>query len=435
MKRKHGHRHQSKKHRHPLTIEWRQLTVRGGPSERGMQHGEQLSTELRRVFYVLPFLVAKMFNIQIEEYYKICKREVSDTVKNHFPEFYEELRGICHGAASKGVHFTIDQLVAWNAFHSMFEYLNPRKHVNQRCSAFIATGDATAHGNIVMAHNTHCDMVSGSLCNIVMYVIPDKGFPFLMQTCPGFICSASDFFISSTGIVGCETTICMANYFPHFRGNYPFFCRIRNAMQYGNSLDEYAHIMITKNAGDYPCSWLFGDTRTNEIMRCELGLKITSVKRTKNGIFHGMNSAMDPQLRTLETNDRFHNNILHSQGARHKRLKQLLYKTYFGKITVAIAKRVLRDHYDMSTKTNHPSNLTVCNHSYESEPYNRPHGAQDGKVVDTNLARQMSFWGIFGSSCGKAFSVKDYVQHHPVNQEWEPYLANYPKGAWQLIKG
>ena len=388
------------------------------------------------MFFVLPFLVHKMFNIQLVEYERICKREIFPTIQNDFPEFFQELLGICHGAKSMGIHFTIDQLVAWNSFHSMFEYLNPRKHnVIQRCSAFIATGKATEHGDIVMAHNSHCDLVSGSLHHIVMYVIPEKGYPFIMQTCPGYICSASDFFVSSTGIVGCETTICMAKYFPHFRGNYPFFCRIRNAMQYGNSLDAYADIMTTKNAGDYPCSWLFGDTRTNEIMRCELGLKIMSVKRTKNGLFHGMNSAMDHQLRTKETNDKGHNDIHTSQGARNKRLKALLYKKYYGKINCAVAKTILRDHYDMSTKTFHPSNLTVCNHSYESDPIYRPHAAQDGKVVDTALARQMSFWGIFGSSCGKAFSVKKYIQSNPTNQDWEPYLANYPKSHWEVIRG
>ena len=81
----------------------------------------------------------------------------------------------------------------------------------------------------------------------------------------------------------------------------------------------------------------------------------------------------------------------------------------------------------------HPSNRTVCNHSYEGVSQ-RPHGAQDGKVVDTDMAQKMEFWGIFGSSCGKAFSKKQYINEQPMNRDWEPHLVDYPKGVWEIIR-
>jgi hypothetical protein len=328
------------------------------------------------------------------------------------------------------VQCTVDQLIAWNAFLSMYELLRPGKS-HQRCSAFIATGNATAHGDIVMSHNTHCDMASGSLYNVIMHVVPTSGYAFVMQTAPGMVCSGTDFFVSASGILGCETTISYAKYHPQFRGNHPYFCRIRQAMQYGHSLDDYAKIMTTKNAGDYPCSWLFGDTRTREIMLCEVGLRVHNVQRTKNGVFFGMNSAMSKRLRDEETMDTTHTNVKYSTGARHRRLKTLLFKRHYGHITCAVAKEIIRDHYDEDRRVHRPSNLTVCNHAYREA--SMPHAAIDGKVVDSEMAKNLQFWGLFGSSCGTPFSIKDYVEVNPRYKAWMPYLTNIPRHAWTVV--
>lgn len=134
-----------------------------------------------------------------------------------------------------------------------------------------------------MAHNTHTNFADGQLHNIIMNVIPSSGHPFVMQTSAGYIASGTDWFICSTGMIGCETTIGDINYTPRF--GVPYFCRIRQAMQYGKTLDDYEQIMDKKNAGDYACSWLFGDINTNEIMLYEIGLKEKNVQRTKNGVF------------------------------------------------------------------------------------------------------------------------------------------------------
>ena len=44
-------------------------------------------------------------------------------------------------------------------------------------------------------------------------------------------------------------------------------------MQYADSIDEWAEIMVKNNSGAYANSWLLGDIRTGEIARLELGLK------------------------------------------------------------------------------------------------------------------------------------------------------------------
>ena len=117
-------------------------------------------------------------------------------------------------------------------------------------------------------------------------------------------------------------------------------------MQYCNTLDDYESLMLKNNAGDYPCSWLLGDMNTNEIMILELGLNHHNKKITKNGIYYGMNSVMDPKMRVLETNDISHKDNNESSGSRNLRLRYLLFDKYKGKLNVSNAKTVLSDHYD-----------------------------------------------------------------------------------------
>ena len=424
---------------------WKIASISGTAYERGYSHGVQLYKELRQVVRFLPFLVKMDFQTTLDEYVKRCSKLFETMLISQYREYYEELEGIHKGAASKGVHISVNTLIAWNAFLSMYgEYGKgtPENKTNNvisptgRCSAFIATGNATEHGDIVMGHNTHCNFALATLSNIILYVYPDKGHAFCMQTCAGLLCSSMDWFVCDNGMIGCETTIYGIKYKPVFGS--PYFCRIRDCMQYRNSLDEYADTMLLSNAGDYACSWLFGDTRTGEIMLCEIGLYRHNIQKTKNGAFYGMNSAIDESLRRLETNDVFHDNIQHSIGARNIRFEQLLFTKYKNRINISNAKRILADHYDVFEDRIHPGVRTICKHTeLSNDPLIKtkyyPQGAVDGKVINTAMARRMSFWGKFGSSCGIGFHKRDYLAKHPEYAEWREYLSDLPVQPWTRI--
>jgi hypothetical protein len=287
-----------------------------------------------------------------------------------------------------------------------------------------------------MAHNTHSDYATGSLANIVMRIVPANGHSFVMQTFAGYIASATDWFLCDTGIIGCETTISGIKYQPQF--GTPYFCRIREAMQYGETLEEYAEIMLKNNAGDYACSWLFGDINRNQIMLCEIGLNISNIQTTTDGVFYGMNSAMDFELRTLETTDQTFNDLGNSSGSRNARLDALLNGKYYGKIDVEIAKRVISDHYDSNLNRVIPSSLTVCKHS-DLDPGSGkrypfyPWGCVDGKVTSSSMAKKLEFVGRYGAACGIAFSVKKYLKAHPEYEEWRPVLRDMPTYKWTML--
>lgn len=415
---------------------WTVFEMRGNPYERGYAHGRLLWKEMGRVVKSLPFIVKNNYETSLANYLKVCKKHIFYTVRRDFPEIYEEILGISAGAKSMGVSISAEVLIAWNATHCM----NPlfKKKDSEHCSAFIATGSATENGDIVMAHNTHSDFLMGQLYNIIAYVYPTEGYPFVMQIAPGFVASGSDWFVCSTGIIGCETTISDINYVPKFGA--PFFCRLRQAMQYGKTLDDYTRIMLKNNAGDYACSWLFGDINTNEIMLFELGLEKHNIKRTVDGLFYGMNSAFDFELRNTETDDNNFQDLTTGPGSRNYRLDTLLNKEYYGKINTENAATVISDHYDSFLNKQIMNKRSICRHSeLDSEGTEKrkpftPSGCTDGKVVNSKMAKTLSFIGRFGSSCGRTFSVKEHVKKHPEYNEWSKYLENFPHYKWTKIQ-
>ena len=180
---------------------WKKIHVYGDPYEIGYAHGYLLSKELKRSYKIMEFLVKNDFKITMKKYIETCKRLLFNIIKSKYPDIFKELQGISDGAKIKGVKVSLDFLIASNSYMSLYEYFTGKSM--ERCSAFIACGDATENNDIVMAHNTHTDFGTGQLLNIVMIVTPSNGIEFTMQTSPGFVASSSDWFITKAGIVGC----------------------------------------------------------------------------------------------------------------------------------------------------------------------------------------------------------------------------------------
>jgi hypothetical protein len=398
---------------------WITVKVSGSYYDMGYQHGSILRKQIEKAKEVMKSLVKTNYKISLSDYVSKCVSLVKET--DEWKNIFDELRGICDGCSSA---MTLDELIAWNMYLSMDEILNKSLVKGpQRCSAFIATGSKTVDGKILMAHNTHCDYASGFISNIVMHVKPSapNTFPFVMQTLPGLVCSSTDWFISESGIIGCETTISKINYIPDFEKGVPYFFRIRKVMETGKTLDDYVSIMLEQNAGDYACSWLFGDINSGEIMRFELGKKTHGIDRTKDGIFYGMNSAFTPELAKKETNDTELNDPTSINGSRNVRLNELLNAK---KLDLKYAKKILADHYDCGEKTFRKGMRGICKHKEceKGEDY-KIAGTVDGKVTNATMARKLKFIGRMGSSCGRVF-LKKYYPNVP------DCVDNMPKYKW-----
>jgi hypothetical protein len=261
---------------------WKYISIKGKPKERGYAYGFLCANNFKEIQKTLKFLMLESYGMEWDFFIKEISLDFKELTERDFKEFYEEMEGITEGCIANGCKTTIDEIIAWN-FYCSIPYWYSSKSDNRvgkegggskdKCSAFIAVGDWTEDGKIVCAHNSFCDYIDGQFSNIILDMNPSEGHRFIMQTSPCWIWSGTDFFVTARGIIGTETTI--GGFIPYEK-KFPIGYRIRKAMQYGNSLDEYCEILLHENSGDYANSWLFGDTNTNEILRIELDLNITT---------------------------------------------------------------------------------------------------------------------------------------------------------------
>jgi hypothetical protein len=432
---------------------WVYVSIKGDPRERGYAYGKLVAKDMKQVRTILDFIIYTDYGVKWDFFIEAAKKYFSPKIQEFFPEFYEEMAGFAEGAS-----MSIDEVVAWNNYFVLTEswWANmPEEEAiavkgsvvsnvssskeggaAERCSAFIAVGDWTADGKIVCAHNNFSNFIDGQLAKYVIDLKPTKGNRMLMMGFPGWIWSGTDFFVTSAGIIGTETTI---GGFIAYKPEMPISCRIRNAMQYGNTLEDYERMLLDGNSGDYANSWLFGDTNKNEIMRIELGLRFHNTERTKNGYFIGFNAPYDPRIRNLECVHTGMDDIRRHQGARKVRLADLM-DVYKGKLNIDAAQKIMADHYDVYLNKEIPCSRTCCAHyeldareymSDQSRPKPfQPRGALDGNVVDTNMAKAMSFSLRWGNSCGMPFDKNKFCNENRVWDYLRPYLEDRPQQPW-----
>jgi len=432
---------------------WSYVSVKGTPKERGYAYGKLIETDMKEVKRILNFIIYNDYGVKWDFFIDAAKKYFSVKIQDMFPEFYEEMVGFAEGA-----NMDIHEVVAWNNYFTLTESWwanmpeeeslivkgsNPSSMsssreggAKERCSAFIAVGDWTTDGKIVCAHNNFSNFVDGQFAKFVLDITPTKGNRMLMLGFPGWIWSGTDFFVTSAGILGTETTI---GGFIAYENNVPISCRIRNAMQYGNNLDDYERLLLDGNSGDYANSWLFGDTNKNEIMRLELGLRFHNTERKTNGYFIGFNAPYDPRIRNLECVNTGIDDIRRHQGARKVRLTDLM-DEWKGKLNVSVAQQIISDHYDVYLNKENPCSRTCCAHyeldgrEYMSDPSRpkpyQPRGALDGNVIDTAMAKKMSFSIRWGNSCGLPFDANKFCSENRVWEYLLPYLHDRPTQPW-----
>jgi len=418
---------------------WIFIHIEGEPYERGFQHGYLIADELKETLRTNWFLA------------EWCTGEDSDFFIQHSNdmflskidgEYVEEMKGIADGATKAGYTISYEEILAWNSLTELLDYWWPTvvgemPLKNDKCSAFIANGDYTEDGKIVMAHNTWNLYAAGQHVNIILDIKPNDGYQILMQSAPGLIDSSTDYFITSSGIIGTETTI--GGYSGFDPDGVPEFMRERKAMQYADTIDEWVKIMQEGNNGAYANSWLLGDINVNEIARFEQGLKYDSVERTKNGFYAGYNVANDLKIRNQECSEASYSDIRTPMGARRVRWNQLIEENK-GSIDIEMARVFLADHYDVYLQEENMCSRNICGH-YDLDPMQywperlpyAPQGCVDGKVVDSNIAGDMKMWARWGSSCGTSFDANEFIDLHPQYDWLEGYLIDRHSHEWTIF--
>src|SRR5579884_2178105 len=408
---------------------WIVLHIEGKPYERGYQHGHLLAPEIAAAVRCGAALQSPKAP---EEGWRITRTLMNALFERHYaPEYLEEMKGIAAGAAAAGARFDhrpidlvdIIALNCWPELDSLNAALDatpnglegkrfPKPQPDARpatkemhCSAFAASGPATRDGKIVFGHITMFGLYPSLFYNVWLDVKPEKGHRVLMQTYPGGIQSGMDYYMNDAGLLVCETTLAQT----HFNiDGLSVASRIREALQYADSIDRAVDILKQSNNGLYTNEWLLADTKTNEIAMFELGTYKSKLYRSSRdewfggtrGFYWGCNNTKDLDVR-LETIPGVHarpGNMVWTPSPRDKKWVEL-YRKYNGQIDADFGKL-----------------------AFTTPPIAAYHSL-DAKFTTTALAKDLKTYALFGPPLGRTWEPTQFERqlypeirplvHHP----------------------
>lgn len=405
---------------------WNYVHLEGSPRDIGYQHGCLLAAETDESIRALKHDVGATKWTQ----YRGVARQLFWTRLD--PEYRDEIEGISEGLRSKGFNIDAQEILAYNSHIEIGGYCLPARKAKQTharlrsfapmaCSAFVATGSATADGKIVMGHNLWWGYLMGQRWHVLLDIKPEKGNRVLMDALPGFIHSGSDFAINSAGILITETTI--GGFMGFDEKGLPEFMRMRKAVQYANSLDEAVKLFRVGNNGGYANTWLLGDTKTNEIGKLELGLKNVIFYRSSDGAYTGANYPEDEKLAREECEPGAYDNP--SSKGRRIRWQKVISQNK-GKITAEMGKTFLADTFDELQHKVAVSGCTLCGRGGGG-------GAVNTKVVSSDMARSMTIWARRGFTDGTAMTAAHLCAQEQGMKRLLPYLKDIDSYPWELF--
>jgi hypothetical protein len=418
--------------------------LEGTPSQIGFQHGSLLADKIADLVNVYKIENLHRTKRDWQFYREAGKKILWPHVEK---EYREEMEGIARGVQSKGYKLDLWDIVALNGEIELSQYYVPWLDKNThamnapdnrpegRCSAFVATGSYTRDHKIVIAHSNWSGYAEGERWTMIFDIVPAHGYHILMDGEPGVITSDDDFGINSAGLMITETTI--TDFVGWDSDGIPEFVRSRKAMQYANSIDEYAAIMRKGNNGGYANDWLIGDRKTGEIAYLELGLKNTPMWRTKDGYFVSSNFARDPKLIKEETPGFDYNDLSTTENARRISGEKMM-KDNKGKIDPELAEAFLSAHFDSYTGKEAADQRSLCGHvdtvkegipEWDWGTY-YPGGAVTGQLADSDMAEHMSVIARAGHPCGEDFHAAPFLKEHPAYDYLKPVLKDMIAGPW-----
>lgn len=402
---------------------FRYVQVSGSPTEIGYQHGSMLSDLIPISLSAYGHATERSYGFDWAQV-----RRQGMTYWTYVPvEQREEMQGIADGASENGARNPLGgpvdvwDILALNAIWDIWwraeppgdiwwwlpfnsDLPQPASETPHHCSAFVATGDATADGGFVLAQSLWMPYFLSPAFAIYIDIIPDEGHRIFMEVTAGMIWSGTEFYTNSAGMVIAETTLGTG---PYRWLGVPSFVRLRKAVQYASSIDDFKDIMLENTNGAYCGDYLLADSKTNEVAILELGSREWELKRTMNGFLPSCNYPWDPEVAA---------EMGATQGWEHGcyprwvRWEQISDRDY-GTVDVFKGMEYLGDHYDTVEEEINPCSHTLCGHVENASGY--PHGSLDGKVTNRTMAQRMEIWSRFGHSCGEPFLVDVHAQEHP----------------------
>jgi hypothetical protein len=419
---------------------WIVLHIEGEPYERGVQHGRLMAPEIAA--HVRCFATVTSPKSPPDGWHQIRTLTNALFLRRYHKEYLEEMKGIADGASAAGARFDgrpidvvdVAALNGWPEIMTLDSALGATSNGLEagrwsqerpaavtapkpmRCSAFAATGPATADGKIVFGHITMFSLYPSNFYNVWLDVKPSKGHRVFMQTYPAGIQSGLDYYYNDVGLMVCETTLAQTKF--DITGM-ALASRIRQALQYADGIDQAVAILKEGNNGLYTNEWLLGDAKTNEIAMFELGTHKTRLYRSSKGdwfggtegFYWGCNNTKDLEVRletVASTEGRPADAVFHPSDRDRKWLE--LYDKYKGKMDVSFGKV-----------------------AFTTTPLAAYHSV-DAKYTTTDMCRDLKTWALFGPPLGRTWQPtfeerQRYPEVQPlVGNPWTVLHAGPPEG-------
>ncbi|RLE36314.1 MAG: hypothetical protein DRJ61_01105, partial [Acidobacteria bacterium] len=210
---------------------WIFVHIEGEPFDRGHQYGSLVSGEIAEYIRKLGVLA----NGDDPEAGWEGLRFQADAIflRKYDDEYLTEMKGIADGAAAAGAEawgrtvdyrdiVTVNSVIDLGQWHNALKatpnsltgqaFIAPDEEMavdldQHKCSAFAATGPATAGGQVVFGQIFMWGGFAGVHWNVICDVEPSTGHRLVYQTFPGGIHSSADFYLNEAGIVFGETTV------------------------------------------------------------------------------------------------------------------------------------------------------------------------------------------------------------------------------------
>jgi len=381
---------------------WIFVHVEGRPYERGRQYGELVAEEIAE--YIKKLSISESAKDPAGGWAALRLLADATMLRGFDEEYLTEMRGIADGAAKAGakvegrpvdlldivtVNSAVDIGQLRGALRATPHALSGRSFLaaedelavpdrTHKCSAFVATGPATADGRVVFGQIFMWAGYTGVHFNILLDVDPADGHRLVYQTFPGGIHSGTDFYMNKAGIVFGETTVAQT---PFDASGTPQSNRARKAAQYASSIDDVVRILSQRNNGLYTNDWPIANVKTDEGAIFLLGTHANRLWRADDtpspfgtpGFLWSNNNARDPEVRKeyAANPDNAPFDLAFSPWNRDIAFNEF-YQAFKGKIDAAAAVGL-----------------------WASSPTNRPH-ACDGKVTTSEMAEQLVFLAHFG---------------------------------------
>ncbi|MEM2869437.1 MAG: C45 family peptidase [Thermoplasmata archaeon] len=396
------------------------IHLEGDPRTIGLEHGRLLADKIERGMAAYAHCSMDWYGFTWAQ----CRATALLFWTRVPAEYQQEIQGIAEGAASAGVRNPDGALVDWidvlayNAQWDIWWTLtspgNPLwwwpfhrdEEWPHHCSGFVATGpDWTADGGFVLAQSLWMPYFLPPAHAVWCDLVPNQGNRIFMQLTAGMIWSGTEYYINSAGLVAAETTL---GHGAHVWGGTPAFVRVRRAIQYASTIDEFREQMLRDTNGAYCSDYLLADVKSNEVAVLELGGRTWALARTSNGFLPSCNYPWDP---TVAAEMGAPQGAAHGCWPRWIRIQDLCNSSK-GNITVEFGKALLGDHYDTTVGYENPGRYSLCGHG-ENTTRGYPHGSQDGKVTNRTMASRMQVWARYGHSCGQPFYKELHAAEHP----------------------